>query len=199
MKGESCVGGFVGAADKINKLEGCASTGNIIGNECVSGGIGYLKSGSDNTFANCHHKGTINNAGDCTGGIVGKSDGGCIAGMESSSHFGDIIGNNYVGGVIGAIIGIKSNTPILNTYRVYETWGGPYDKNWHSTNLILKDTIIDGEAQSSFICNCFASGNIKANDFVGGLLGYEACSVEFDANSTLFTNSGYGYKYYINE
>lgn len=199
VTGEECVGGLCGNASETNTIQNCRHEGDVFGTSYVSGGIGLLESSSSTMFNNFHHKGTITNSGDYTGGCVGKSEGGGIAGMEDCSHFGSISGQNYVGGIVGAIVGKQSPTPQLNTYHVYETYGGPDDKKWYSANIFLEDKIIDGETKNSIICNCSAIGNIDANDFVGGLLGYETCSIDYGSpSSTTFTNNGYGYKYYKN-
>ena len=95
-----------------NSVTGCSYNGSITANTNVGGIAGTLDSGSSVTFTNCHSKGTIANNGDYTGGVVGYSAGGCVKSMENCSHFGDISGKNYVGGLIGCIYGVVEDAPI---------------------------------------------------------------------------------------
>lgn len=196
--GEESVGGLCGIACETNTIEDCTQEGDITGTSNVSGGVSLLDVGSSNTFKNSHHKGTITNTGDYTGGMVAKSDGGCIAGMESCSHFGDIVGSNYIGGIIGASIATAVQTPTLNTYNVNRTYGGPNDKNWHSANINFYDEIVNGSTNLRVLSNCTNSGNISGKSYVGGIIGKDEVDVTFTKDIKEFTNNGYGYYFTTN-
>lgn len=151
---EESVGGISGVACETNKISRCSHTGDVKGTQNVSGGVGLLEGGSSNTFTNCHHKGSITNVGDYTGGIVGKSEGGCIAGMESCSHFGDIVGKNYVGGIIGIIQNVEFQpTP---TY---------------CSSCGAGQGFINGTTTDFVLNNLVSIANIKGSHYVGGLIG----------------------------
>lgn len=173
--GETITGCIAGNAHMTNTFENVRYTGDVEGTECVSGGVGRLENGSSNTFNNCHHKGTITNSGDYTGGIVGKSEGGCIAGMESCSHFGDLTGKNYVGGVVGAIKNMAS-FPVIHTI---------YGSTSSSSNTFsygpYTDTMKEGTREDVFVKNSCSVGNINALSYVGGIAGVDETSLSFSS------------------
>lgn len=162
--GETITGCIAGNAHMTNTFENVKYTGDVEGTECVSGGVGRLENGSSNTFNNCHHKGTITNSGDYTGGIVGKSEGGCIAGMESCSHFGNMKGEDCVGGIVGAILDV-SNIHISEYYFS----SSPFENNKERGPYY--DTIVNGSEVLVIVNNCITIGDIRAKDNVGGLIG----------------------------
>ena len=123
-----------------------------------------LNPGSSVTFTNCHSKGKITTKGDYTGGIVGLSRGGCIEGLESCSHFGDITGVKYVGGLIGAT-----------------TVGNPDAEHIYVSESNTTNTMSVTASTSDFctgtdevaINNCTAIGNLTGSAHIGGLVGWD--------------------------
>ncbi len=181
VSGDSWVGGIAGAASSTNTFTDVTFTGSIKGAGCIAGGIGILNLASYNTFTNVHHKGTITNTGDYTGGIVGKSLGGCIAEMESCSHFGDITGNNYVGGVVGAILNQNDQPPLSQC--VYCGEGG----------------IFNGDTRFPKLSNCLSIANITGKNWVGGLMGAEETANSYRSEDVRhYHNTSYYYwkRYY---
>ena len=152
-------GGMCGSISGTSSLSDCKYEGEIIANTNVAGIVGTLNLLSYVTFTNSHSKGKITNLGDYTGGIVGISNGGCIAGMESCSHFGDINGKNYVGGLVG---GNKS----LGDYFYFS------GSSTENTRLYTRDVsdYITG-TDEPLVNNCVAIGNITGSSYVGGLVG----------------------------
>lgn len=176
VDGDESVGGLCGIAEEANTIQNCRQEGNVSGAANVSGGVGLLFSGSDNTFNNCHHKGKIINTGDYTGGIVGKSEGACIAGMSNCSHFGDIEGKDYVGGLVGRILEISQQRP-----RYYDSTSSTSNTKsiYHPEASIAK-----GQQTICNINNCAAIGNILGSSFVGGIVGEDNACVEYVFSST---------------
>ena len=165
VSGGEFTGGIVGRIlTGTSTLNNCKYTGDITGCISTAGVVGQLDSGSSVSFNNCHSKGKITNTGGYTGGIVGVSRGGCIEGMESCSHFGDIAGVNYVGGLIGA-------TTVGNTDA----------EHIYVSTSSTSNTKIASASTSSFctgtdeipVNNCTAIGNITGSTHVGGLVGWD--------------------------
>ena len=164
VSGEEFTGGIAGNTFHTNSFTNVRFTGNVKGIQNVSGGFGRLGSGSTNTFNNCHHKGSITNTGDYTGGIVGKSEGACIAEMESCSHIGDIVGKNYVGGIVGGSIKAEGSSEYIYVSTSSSS----------NTKSVSKPTsdFVSG-TDESLVNNCMAIGNITGTSYVGGLLGWD--------------------------
>ena len=170
--GAGNVGGAIGYGQGTFTLNDVAATGNISGSSCVSGIAGYLNSGSAVTFVKAFSNCKIVNSGDYTGGVVGYCTIGGIASMSNCSHLGDITANNYVGGIVGAIIGGTSQSqPQYEGYRYSDKsskqWGPSYGEVW------------PGSAKTDSIINCCAIGNISAKSYCGGLIGKDECGVTY--------------------
>lgn len=143
VTGASKVGGFVGVVSGTCQLNSCNSVGNIFGKRSVAGFAGTLNElndGSSVSFNSCHHKGSITNTGEDTGGIVATSYEVAINGMENCSHFGDISGTKYVGGLIGKII--PFDNPTLHRYSISFA---PDSENYNATTTATESiTSYDG-------------------------------------------------------
>lgn len=162
VMGTLFVAGVCGLNQGTVNYTNCKHTGNINGHLAVGGILGKMESGCTATLTSCASKGIITNTGDYTGGIIALCDGARIAGIESCSHFGDITGQNYVGGLIGTVL---SSLPTIHTY----TWrGGSSSTEIYGT---FYDQIENGTSQESPINNSVAIGNITGNNYVGGLIG----------------------------
>lgn len=163
----SNTGGICGHMQETSTLTNCKYEGDISANTNVAGVAGTLAEGACVTFSNSHSKGYIKNQGDYTGGIVGISNGGCIAAMENCSHFGEIKGNNYIGGLIGAV---DKNTkrPTLHIY--YGSTSA--SSNTHSLGPYY-DTMEQSSSSMNIINNCTSVGNIHGLSYLGGLIGQD--------------------------
>lgn len=198
--GEACnVGGIIAISKGSGKLSLCNSKGNLSANNkegsddgALGGIIGSMEGGSSVVLENCFSKGKLKNVGNYTGGIVGKTIGACISNMESCSHFGDIEGKDFVGGLIGALVS-DDKEPTLCKYEIfdnlvygggYPTDPGPFGSCYH-TNY---DTIINGEVKSVPINNCVSIGNLEGGDKVGGLIGSDLSSYGYYPDA-ITTNS----------
>ncbi len=157
-------GGICGCIALVSSLSDCRYEGDILANTYVAGVAGTLNAGSSVTFTNSHSKGKITNTGNHTGGIVGISNGGCIAGMESCSHFGDINGKNYIGGLIGGTMKTKDTDEFvyISTNR---------DTNTKTEKKTVAD-FVSGTAEL-LVNNCTAIGNITGSSYIGGLVGWD--------------------------
>ena len=183
LSGQDYVGGFVGCCS-TGTFTNCFVESNVQGLQNVSGFAGALEN-TTSSFNSCFHKGTITAKGDYCGGIVGVSKGGCIEGMESCSHFGDIVGQSFVGGLIGAMLNIAEE-PILHTYSSNDKYGN---------NIIYNETINTGELEIKDIKNCLAIGNFTGNNYLGGLIGSDITSKGFTTTEYSTVDNSY-YEYY---
>ena len=163
--GSQKAGGIVGNIGYgTSSFTNCKYFGDLTGTYCIGGVVGKLEPLSSVTFTNCHTKCMITNTGDYTGGIVGMSNGGCISGMESCSHFGDINGVNYVGGLIGA-------TTVANSDAEYIYISNSFTTNSKSEPRSTMDFYTGTDEIA--INNCTAIGNITGSAHVGGLSGWD--------------------------
>jgi hypothetical protein len=196
VTGKEFTGGIMGYCATGN-LTNCKYEGDITGEQYVGGISGTLEI-TTTSFTNCSSKGKITGTSNYVGGIIGASKGGCIETMERCWHFGSIEGKDFVGGIVGCIMDISPSTPILNSYHVYKTYGGPNDRRWYSCDRTFTDKIVSGSNSFSIISNCTAIGEISGNDFVGGIIGCDNPTIAYSPNGTTYTNNGYGYYYTIN-
>ena len=164
--GADNVGGAIGYGQGSFTLDDVAATGNISGSSCVSGIAGYLNSGSAVTFVKAFSNCKIVNSGDYTGGVVGYCTVGGIASMSNCSHLGDITANNYVGGIVGAIIGGTSQSRPQYEGYYYYSYTSNYIKKWGPSYGEVVQS-----AKTNSIINCCAIGNISAKSYCGGLIG----------------------------
>lgn len=202
INGTSNIGGLIGyIRDGKDSLANCSYTGDISGSDNVSGIAGYLNAGSSVFFTYCHSKGKITAAGDYVGGIVANSRGACISGMESCSHFGDIRGCNYIGGLLGGL----ENVTDIPKLHVYTIWSGRSNESPTGSKYFeLIESVIEGDGlEKNFsINNCTVSGNISGRDFVGGLIGFEIPAYGYSPVENKYTYAfdrtiswGYQYRY----
>ena len=152
--GQDYTGGITGYGSQ-GILTTCTHRGTLSGNQFVGGIAGSVQGsqGRATSFDSCYSIGKIISTGDNCGGIVGIIKSGSIEEMKNCSHFGDIEGQSYTGGLIGAM---------------------PYDVDgisWIPITLLFRN-----------VNNCTAIGNITGLSFVGGLIGSEAPSSTVSLN-----------------
>lgn len=191
VSGQDYTGGFVGCSSN-GKFTRCDVESNVQGAQYVSGFAGALEV-TTSSFNTCFHKGTITATGDYAGGIVGVSKGGCIEEMESCAHFGDMQGQNYIGGLIG-IVQDNVQKPELHTYdRVGYHWSNTADNRF--TKDSYSEHIFDGNESFKMVSNCAVIGNVEGLSYVGGLIGFEKTSKSYSRIPHLIKTESY-YVYY---
>jgi hypothetical protein len=186
VSGQDYTGGMAGCC-VTGTLTTCNYIGTLSGNQYVGGIVGALKN-TTSAFTSCFSKGKITATGDYAGGIVGMSQGACIEEMESCSHFGDIKGLNFVGGIIGAIVSADVK-PQLSTYTVRNS-----DSSAGSLLQTTNETIVNGNKKVAVINNCVSIGNLEGDNKVGGLIGSDLSSYGYKSEAKTTTcNSSYRY------
>lgn len=160
----SNVGGVVAYGTGTSTITGSKHTGDISGVLYVGGVVGRIYSGSI-TLNKSHSKGKITNTGNYTGGVVGYSAHAGIEAMTDCSHFGDIFGINYVGGLVGMI---NSNADAAQPYYQLST-----KSNSITNTTKYYGTIQAGSTTTKSINNCTAICNLNGVNYVGGLIGQD--------------------------
>ena len=106
----SYVGGYVGRGYYISNCD------NNVEIYAVGSYVGGIAGWSNGNISNCNNTGKITSQGDYIGGIIGYLHNSTK--VESCSNTGDILGNNYVGGIIG---NFNHNISTNSNYDVYLT------------------------------------------------------------------------------
>lgn len=165
VTGTGSVGGVVGVANGTGSLTNVKLFGDTKGTSNVGGIVGEIQTSSSISFSSCQSKGLITNTGDYTGGILGYNN-GCIAGMDDCCHFGDVNGDNYVGGLVG-YTGLSEDV-VLHKYTFSNSNKSEkpdqYSRSYQET--------LTNNSKAMSITNCAAIGNLNGNNQVGGLIGF---------------------------
>ena len=111
VEGEiSVVGGICGEADTESKFLSCENRAQIKSQTDNTNNIGGICGNVNSShIEKCANYGNINSQGVNVGGICGSSIGS--SSITTSANYGDIVGNNSVGGIIG----YASNASISNS------------------------------------------------------------------------------------
>ncbi len=103
---EDRIGGLIGkSSDAVNK---CFATGGVKGRNLIGGLIGTDKESC--TFSDCYATGNVSGTGIYIGGLLGQSL-GIILNCYAS---GAVSGNQYIGGLVGAVFGSLKNSVAAN-------------------------------------------------------------------------------------
>lgn len=163
------VGGLIGIGRKFTGTN-CKVIGNIQGTKTIGGCIGFISS-IDNesnstpssSLRSFSHKGEIVNSGDYTGGVVGSSLNANVS-ISLCTHWGNIEGKSYVGGIVGSYECTNGDSPTYHTsYSEDKIRGGSIISS--SIALTRYDNL------SPIIEDCTVTGDIKGLIGVGGLIG----------------------------
>ncbi|MBQ9074024.1 MAG: leucine-rich repeat protein [Muribaculaceae bacterium] len=189
--GQSHTGGISGAILNRYKtnttvtLSNCSHEGVISGVKYVSGVVGYNQienSTNSTTFNYCQHKGKIT-AQSHIGGIIGydtQSGSGTIE-ITNCNLKGDLTAT--AGGAIGGIIGYASSSGNRNISNCYAL-----------SMIQAKEDYAGGiagqiEGGNNTISDCYFSGNINANQYIGGLCGKaSATTIKYSYSNTSLLN-----------
>ena len=120
VEGEiSAVGGICGQADTESKFLSCENRAQIKSQTDITSNIGGICGNVKSShIEKCANYGNINSQGGNVGGICGSSFGS--SSITTSANYGDIVGNNSVGGIIG----YASNASISNSLTTGDVKSG---------------------------------------------------------------------------
>lgn len=162
------VGGLIGIGRKI-KGTNCKVLGNIQGVETIGGCIGFISSVDNesnstpsSSLSSFSHKGEIVNSGNNTGGVIGNLN--ANVSISDCTHWGNIEGKSYVGGIVGSYERTSEDEPTYHTSTSYSEI-----KNGYAISSSIASTRYDN--LSPIIKGCTVIGNIKGLIGVGGLIG----------------------------
>jgi len=124
---------------------------------------GYLFAG---TISDCYVEGANISGGDNVGGLVGS----CVGRLNESYSTGSVMGNRYVGGLIGfvgdsTVNMCYSKADVLGNVEV----GGLTGKISHEQGVVS---------------NCYARGNVQGGTYAGGLVGQVQSGRAYKSYST---------------
>jgi hypothetical protein len=160
--GRHLVGGIIGCSDGTTSLEECSFNGTIE-SDSVTGELGGIIGCAYGTVTinGCSVAGTIGHYPytNSVGGIVGENRANLI--MISSYTSCVVIGENYVGGLVGisgwgGILNISTCFTLGNITGYGDGVGGLIGVSSDTHDLIL---------------NCYARGNVTGDEAVGGAFG----------------------------
>jgi hypothetical protein len=161
----SNVGGLVGYLNR-GRIETSYATGDVFGKDSVGGLVG---AGILDTIMGGYATGTVTGTGNCVGGLVGKSSAAAnSAGYAINAYAtGDVIGNYYVGGLVG-----NSAGSIVNSYAGRATGFDP--SSGPATNLVSGDAYVGGlvgAKTGGAMKNSYAIGLVSGKSYAGALAG----------------------------
>ncbi|MBE0650264.1 MAG: T9SS type A sorting domain-containing protein [Bacteroidales bacterium] len=152
--GHNNVGGLVGYND--GRVQNCYATG-IISGQGVTGGLVGNNLG---TVYNCYASGSVSGSSSI-GGLVGDNA-GIVQSSYATSSISGSVGSSYVGGLVGTNFGTVKNSyatgSVLGNSGSYYV-GGLVGNNYASY-------------LSTSIINCYATGSVSGDNYVGGLVGW---------------------------
>ena len=207
VSGNNFVGGIAGASksSKYNvEYENVHFNGNISGNNYV-GGIagddspndGYTSTGPGIEYNKCGFSGTLS-GNNYVGGIVGDA----CSDITYASVDATITANEYVGGISGDMRNLIKNCYV--SVNISATSGFVGGVSGNGTGGDIKECSVNGKIVSSgdmvggligyatcfsgqrhdfYISDSYFMGYLKANDYVGGIIGYNGGDVWHDTKN----------------
>ena len=147
VTGLSNIGGIAGEA---NSIEYCLNFGNVNGETRVSGIANLTVSPTGRTLSYSGNYGNVFGTGDYVGGVVAKAQNVFV---QESFNCGLIEGKSYCGGIAG-----YSNYSIDDSYNI-----GNVNATTYAAGIV-------GFGESVRISNCYSTGMINSNEYVGALV-----------------------------
>ena len=159
VSGSDLVGAL--AAKTIDcTIQNCHVSGTVKGKATTGGLIGEARS---TTITDCSMTGTVN-GGALIGGIVGNMDYGTISRTFFSGNLISAIASAKAGGLVGENSAAVSECYTSGTVASV------------STGAIVGG-LIGNNLSNGQVTNCYSTATVKANDYAGGLIGYNYAPV----------------------
>lgn len=154
--------------DATSKINNSYAEGTVTGSDFIGGLVGWIRGTMSTNYA----KVNVTATGDRIGGLVGTVDIGSI--IDSYAE-GNVIGRNYVGGLIGIIDGYVSGSHTTTNINCTSYCGG----------VIGVTTAVAKKISTSYsVATIVSTGN-----YVGGLAGYTGTGYLVENSYATFTNS----------
>ena len=150
VTGKVHVGGLVGSNSNPATVSNSYSTGSVTGDKQVGGLVG---DNWDGTVSNSYSTSNVTGDENFVGGLLGHSEGT----VSDSYSTGSVSGNNYVGGLVGVLLG---DSIVSDSYSTSSVSGNEYVGG-----------LAGYSGNNTIVSNCHFSGNVTGGWLVGGLLG----------------------------
>lgn len=186
IKGTSDIGGISGNDDGSN-ITSCDVTLKSITGQNVGGIIGYesgtVKVSSCNIDLNA-------SGNDNLGGVIGYSK--SVPTLADNKVQASICGKNNIGGILGYFLGETNLVTSINKCAFYGNLSG-----YNNVGGIVGNCDVSYRYSADFtslnVANSYSICNIKANDYIGGIVGrYNSGSgdrIGFDINNSFFSGT----------
>ncbi len=206
----SAAGGLVGVSDNSSSGKGeiydSYATGNVIGDnsgQWYGGLVGGTNAIVSNSFATGAITAPTSNK---VGGLIGGTSGQVV--MSSST--GNVLGGDYVGGLIGYINdNIVSSSWSFGSVEGLGYVGGLVGYNDDGTisvsyatgDVASVDNSYDhvgglvGKNYHGVVENTYATGNVSGDDYVGGLIGENTTAIPVSVSNSYYAGNVYGVNY----
>lgn len=160
--GNGSVGGLAGESFQ-GIVNNCYSKGVIHGDSHVGGLVG---NNSESTLSNCYSTAVVNGQSYNAGGLVGLNKRSVVNNSYYST--GTVHGSRSVGGLVG----FNLDSTVIHCYSTAEVIGG-------STSIGgLVGRSGSNTVNGGAVINCYATGTVEGNEYVGGLVGdTDKCTV----------------------
>lgn len=184
IKGTSNIGGISGY-DTGSNITSCDVTLKSITGQNVGGIIGYeyekVKVSSCNIDLNA-------SGNDNLGGVIGYSISGST--LADNKVQASISGKNNIGGILGYFLGETNLVTSINKCAFYGNLSGYNNVGGIVGNYDVSDRYSE-YFTSLNVANSYSICNIKANDYIGGIVGrYNSGSrIGFDINNSFFSGT----------
>ena len=196
IHGKSRVGGIVGSHTNAEvTISNCTVDACVVANASGAGGIygGYGR-GANSLIENCVNKGIVRASGENASGICAMWSGK----ITNCSNTGNVIGNQYVGGIVGTgggTVSLCSNTGNVVGNQYVGGIVGMTGTIQKCCNLgdVTGVTYVGGivGSTSSAMSDVFNVGAVSGdNGYVGGLAG-SAGNISYAYNAGLVSNNSY--------
>ena len=164
--GGSSVGGIAGnvrSTDNVLRcVDNCKNSGEVSGTSRIGGIIGSFSgdAGAKYKTQNCSNAGKITGSENYTGGIVGQVDYGIF---YNCINYGEILGSNYVGGIVGA-----NSKLIENCVNSGEVSGQNYVGGLVGQGGTWSD---ENDVYGFSVVNSINHGEVNGSTYIGGIAG----------------------------
>lgn len=156
ITGDDEAGGLVAWADSSHFNE-CHGTGNVNGSGLIGGLFGFIDNNS--TITNCHFSGDVVASSYSAGGLAGKVEYTNVTNCYSTGTV-FLSGTSDAGGLLGT----------ANFSGIYDSYSFASVQATGSGN-VYNGGLIGVIYDSSYVANCFSTGNVSGAYHTGGCIG----------------------------
>jgi len=180
VNGQTYIGGLVGVSSQ--NISQSYAMGDVSGTDYVGGLIGMIN--GEISINSAYASGDVTATGDGIGGLVGASLD--YVTIENTISFGNVLGVNGVGGLIGDLYGSINNSSALGDVSGVGSIGGLAGRMAEGSSSIISYSSAHGAVSGSgdiigglvgfmhvtnLIEHSYSTGQVSGREDVGGLVG----------------------------